>query len=220
MGHYSNNLIESTTRKQLHTRPYVLFTTHHPLLHTQLRAFWKLNEKWLIWRFQSDQAITENWGQRGSLECRCPHISPHFSSCPLGWMKNFNFCIANVWQFFRIPNSWRTLLEYEPHMHLNVKKGPFLTKRPLGSQAGLFSVLLCCSRENMSIITLKYCTKQVSPSTAVACVKHLYPVKTKQVYVETTEQTEGTWGNLRHKPVDSLKYLSDESAWFQMSCIY
>lgn len=66
----------------------------------------------------------------------------------------------------------------------------------LSLNSGLFSVLLCCSRENIFIITLKYCTKQVGPGAAVACGKHFHPVKTKQVCMETTKskqkEPEGT----------------------------
>lgn len=56
--------------------------------------------------------------------------------------------------------------------------------------SGLFSAFLCCSRENMSIITLKYCTKQVGPGAAVASGKQLHAAKAKQVYMETTKSKE------------------------------
>lgn len=90
MGDYSTNFTDSTTRerKSLHTRTYVLFTMCRPPLHTQLRAFWKLNEKWLIRQrlSQSDGAIIEI-GVRlgGSLVRRSPpQLPPHYSPCLLG----------------------------------------------------------------------------------------------------------------------------------------
>lgn len=162
---------------------------------------------------------TESWQKLGSgweaVLCAVPHTSlPITLPALLDDWRTLNF----AWLIY---NSGQALLQREPHMHLNAEKGPFWTKRPL--QTGFWTVLctaLLLKREHV----YQYCTKQVSPGAAVACGKQLHAGKAKQVYMETTKskqrEPEGIWGNLQHKPVNPLKYLSDESAWFQMSCIY
>lgn len=210
-----------------HTHPCFIHNMSPSLTHTAqslLEAQWEMAHQTKT--FPVRRSHDRNWGQAGRQSCvPFPTLLSPLLFLP-SWMTEEPQILH--WKRVTVPpNSWQwtNFASIQATYASQCQEGSILDKETTWRllETPFWTVLciaLLLKREHVYHHTeVLYKTSWPRRCCSLWQANSRSESKTS-LHGNNKEQTEGTWGNLQQKPVDLLEYLSDESAWFWMSCIY